>query len=85
MTTRNLYYIYYLYWLYYFFLLDNIKLYNNLFKDLDARGITHPICIEVFFFVWKKLKILKKFSYPEKSLPNTFAKVWLLKQKERRW
>ena len=31
--------------------LQPVKLYNNLFKDLDARGITRPICIEVFFFV----------------------------------
>ena len=73
MTTRNLYYIYYLYWLYYFFLLDNIKLYNNLFKDLDARGITRPICIEVFFFVWKKLKKFKKVFIPGKMASEYFC------------
>ena len=73
MTTRNLYYIYYLYWLYYFFLLDNIKLYNNLFKDLDARGITRPICIEVFFFVWKKLKNFKKVFIPGKMASEYFC------------
>lgn len=58
MGAKNLYYLYYLHWVYYFFLLDitNLNYFNNLCKDLNAMGIKPPKRIEVFFFVWKKIK-----------------------------
>ena len=75
MGAKNLYYLYYLYWVYYFFLLDitNLNYFNNLCKDLNAMGIKPQKRIEVFFFVWKKLKNFKKVFIPGKMASEYYC------------